>query len=82
MIFIYAGDDRQAYACAQWLELDPKHCRTLHSPYDLDGTDGAKVLLFGTYYQRADWPQMRDTLPIVRAFTSALEDKREYRGRY
>lgn len=76
MLYILAGDDRQAHAAADWLELDRKRWRRITDGRELQGVESPKLLLFGRYWENPRYPQVMDVVKIMRGFVSVLEDRR------
>lgn len=75
MLYILAGDDKQARACAAWLELQPKQWRTLRDGDELRGIDRPKVLQFGTFWRHERFNEIMEICKRVRAFVSSINDR-------
>ncbi len=64
-IFVFAGDDHQAHHWKQ--ENIQRDARTIHrhALHVLQGCSGATVVLYGTYYERPDYPELRDYARVL-----------------
>lgn len=62
MIFILAGNAREASQCALRCGLDAIDYRYLFDMYTIKGHRNAEVWLYGTYHLRPDYPAIYEVL--------------------
>lgn len=76
MLYVLAGSPQQARSIASdFIELPRKAYKIINDARDLQGLRGEKVMLCGTYYQRADWYALRDELLLIQARVSMFNDR-------
>ena len=74
LIFIYAGEKRQAEWLGEWLGLEHSSWEFLSEERGLNGIHNPKVILWGTYRNRRDYHYTLDMLAAVEAFVIEVND--------
>lgn len=62
MIFVFAGNYREAQACSRQHELGDLQWTYLHSLEQLRGTENPNVIRYGTYRHRKDFNAIEDMI--------------------
>lgn len=64
MIFVVAGDMRQAKQWAREHGIAPPHWKAVLSPVDIEGARDGVFVRIGTFYQREKASEIRDLLTL------------------
>lgn len=65
MIYVVAGDARQAKRWAREHGIAPPHWRSVLSPVDLDGVSSGVFIRIGTFYQQENAENIDERLKIL-----------------
>ena len=74
MLYIYAGEYRQAAWLGEWLGLDRHSWEFLGDNRSLNGIQSPKVIRWGTYRNRRDYQYTMDMLSALGAFVIDVND--------
>jgi len=76
LLFIYSGDRHQAVWLASWLGLGIHDWAYIEDSHTLEThpRNDARVIRFGSYHGRQDYPEMMDRFAAIGAFILDVND--------